>query len=189
MRDYEAIALQYAQDITAGNIPACEIAKQACQRQLDDLDRYADGSVFIWNPTLERKGVTFNPVHRVCNFIENLPHVDAQWAGQPIELEPWQIFVISTVFGWVRPDGYRRFRDAYLEVPRKNGKSLLLSAIALYMLLDDFESGAQVFSAARQKDQAKVVWDVSRRLVNATKALQDHFGVKAQKHSCRKHGV
>lgn len=181
MRDYEQIALQYARDVVAETIPACKWVKAAAQRQLDDLEKYADGEQFLWNPVIIKRGKEVQPVHDICSFIENLSHVDAQWAGTPIILEPWQIFVLSCVFGWTDLDGLRRFREVYLEVPRKNGKSLLLSAVGLYMLVADDEAGAQVVSAARQRDQARVVWDVSRRMVVAEPDLQAAFNVTAQK--------
>ena len=181
MRDYEQIAQQYAHDILAETIPACKWVKGAAQRQVDDLERYADGDQFLWNPVLIKRGKEVQPVQDICAFIENLSHVDAQWAGTPIILEPWQIFILSCVFGWTGTDGLRRFREVYLEVPRKNGKSLMLSAIGLYMLLADDEAGAQVVSAARQRDQARVVWDISRRMVVAEPELQSAFGVTAQK--------
>ena len=183
MKDYEGIALQYARDVIAGDIPACKWVKAAAQRQLDDLEKYADGETYLWNPVIFKRGKEVRPVDDVCKFLENLPHIKGQWAGTDLTLEPWQIFVVSCVFGWITPDGVRRFRTAYLEVPRKNGKTFVISGIGLYLLCADDEAGAEVYSAAVKKDQAKISWDTARRQVLKTPDLQEAFGVEALKHS------
>lgn len=183
MRNYEAIALEYAEGVIAGDIVACKWVRLACRRQLNDLERFADGEQFIWNPVLQRGGKEYQPVHRVCNFLEQLQHIKGQWAGSKFVLEPWQVFRIACVFGWVRPDGNRRFRLAYNEVPRKNGKTFEMSGIGLYLLCADGEAGAEVYSAAVKKDQAKICWDTARLQVLKSPALQEHFGVEALKHS------
>jgi len=183
MKDYEAIGLQYARDVTAGDIPACKWVKAAAQRQLDDLEKYADGETYLWNPVLVKRGKEVQPVEDVCKFLENLPHIKGQWAGTDLELQPWQVFVVACVFGWVTPEAHRRYRTAYLEVPRKNGKTFLMSGIGLYLLCADDEAGAEVYSAAVKKDQAKIVWDTARRQVNKTPDLREAFGVEALRHS------
>jgi len=183
MKEYEGIALQYARDVVAGDIPACQWVRAAAQRQLDDLERFADGTEYLWNPVIVKRGKEVQPVEDVCKFLENLPHIKGQWAGQDLELQPWQIFIVSVVFGWITPEGFRRYRTAYLEVPRKNGKTFLMSGVGLYLLCADDEAGAEVYSAAVKKDQAKIVWDTCRRQVNKTEDLREAFGVEALKHS------
>jgi phage terminase large subunit-like protein len=183
MRNYEFIALQYARDVLAGDIPACKWVKLACQRQLNDLDRFADGETYIWNPLMERDGEQFRPVDKVCRFLEQLPHVKGQWAGTQFVLEPWQIFRMACVFGWVRPDGNRRFRIAYNEVPRKNGKTFEMAGVGLYLLCADGEAGSEVYSAAVVKQQARIVFDTAALQVRKTPALREYFGVQALKHS------
>ncbi|ANY62223.1 hypothetical protein MA05_09145 [Comamonas aquatica] len=81
-----------------------------------------------------------------------LPHIKGQLAGMPIVLEPWQVFVLTTAFGWVKKDGKRRFRRVYIEVPRGNAKSTLSSAVGLYMLTADGEGGAECYSLATTRD-------------------------------------
>lgn len=145
-RNYAAIARQYAQAVVGGDIAACKWVRLACQRQLDDLHRFkGKDSPCRFNPKLTDKlGRSYQPADNLCAFIERLPHVKGPLAGEPIHLEPWQVFVLTTVFGWVKPDGKRRFRRAYIEVPRGNAKSTLSSALALYMLAADGEGGAEV---------------------------------------------
>ena len=79
-------------------------------------------------------------------------------------------------------DGNRRFRTVYIEVPRKNAKSTLTSGVALYCLCED-EPGAEVYSAATKRDQAKIVWDDAKRMVNKTPGLKRRFGVETFAHS------
>ena len=91
-------------------------------------------SPYRFNPKLtDRTGKEFTPADNICAFIERLPHVKGPLAGQPIRLEPWQVFILTTVFGWVKPNGKRRFRRCYVEVPRGNGKSAISSAVGLYI--------------------------------------------------------
>ena len=96
--------------------------------------------------------------NHAVEFIESFcTHVKGRWAGQPFLLEPWQIDIIRTLFGWKQEDGWRRYTTVYIEIPRKNGKSLLAAAIALYMLLADGEQGGEVYSAASTREQASIV--------------------------------
>jgi phage terminase large subunit-like protein len=159
--------------VLAGKIPACKWVRLACQRQLDDLARPSSND-WLWR--FDRKKAS-----RVCAFIELLPHIKGKWATPQIRLEPWQIFLLTTVFGWVGPDGNRRFRTVYIEVPRKNAKSTLTSGVALNCLCED-EPGAEVYSAATKKDQAKIVWGDARRMVQRTPGLRRRFGVETHAH-------
>jgi len=99
-------------------------------------------------------------------FERYLIHVKGEWGGQPFVPEKWQREFIRRLFGWKRrSDGLRRYRVAYLEIPRKNGKSFLCAGIALYLTYVDGEPGAEVYSAAADRDQAHVVFDVARQMV------------------------
>lgn len=99
-------------------------------------------------------------------------HIKGEWAGKPVALDLWEIEILRTLFGWKRrADGLRRFRTLYLEVPRKNGKSLLGAVIALYMLLCDKEPGAEVYSAAADRKQAALVFDTAKAMVKKNKEL------------------
>lgn len=109
---------------------------------------------------------------KAVKFIEMLPHTKAAWEGQPFWLLPWQEQIIRDVFGIVKEDGFRQFRTVYIEIPKKQGKSELAAAIALYLLYADNEPSAEVFSAAADRQQASIVFDVARRMVEMTPALQ-----------------
>jgi phage terminase large subunit-like protein len=123
---------------------------------------------------------------RICEFIELLPHIKGKWARERrlIELEPWQCFILTTVFGWVHRDtGLRRFREVYLEVPRKNAKSTLSSGVALYMLTADGEQGAEVYSAATTRDQARIVFDDAKAMAERTPDMRTYLGVAILQHA------
>ncbi len=171
-RDHIQIAKQYADDVLAGVIPACKWVKAACQRQVDDLAR--DDLPFVFDES---------KASRVCKFIELMPHIKGKWAGTPIKLEPWQVFILTTVFGWVDNDGRRRFKTVYTEVPRKNAKSTLSSGVALYLLAADGEGGAEVYSAATTRDQAKIVWQDAKRMAEKSAGLRKRFGVETSAHT------
>lgn len=111
---------------------------------------------------------------RCVNFIERvLVHTIGEWAGKPFILETWQREdIIKPMFGWVRPNGARRYRMAYLSMARKNGKSELGAAIALYLTFADGEQGGQVYSAAADRKQASVVFDVAAEMVLASPVLR-----------------
>jgi phage terminase large subunit-like protein len=111
-------------------------------------------------------------VSRAVNFLRLIRHVDGQWAGQPFELQEWQYHeIIAPLYGWRRSDGSRLYRQAYVEIPRKAGKSTLASAIALYGLVADGEPGAQVVAGARDRPQARLVFDMARRMVEGSPEL------------------
>lgn len=108
----------------------------------------------------------------VAFFHEYLTHTKGKLAGEPFVLEPWQVEMLRNMFGWKRPDGTRRYRTAYLEIPRKNGKSTLAAGIALYLLLADREKGAEVYTAAADREQASIVYDVARSMADAAPSMR-----------------
>lgn len=184
-RNYAAIARQYAKEVVAGKILTCKWVKQACQRQLNDLTRFkGKTSPYRFNPQLiDKTDKAYYPVDNLCAFIERLPHVKGPLAGQPIQLDPWQIFILSTVFGWIRRDGKRRFRRSYIEVPRGNAKSTLSSAIALYMLTADGEGGAEVYSLATTRDQARIVFGDAQTMARQSAGFRSRFEVVVGAHN------
>jgi len=175
--DHVAEAVDYAHDVVAGLVPACKWVKAACQRQIDDLAAFASDPAypFEFRPDL---------ADRVIRYIELLRHVKGKWGGELIKLEPWQKFSLVCVFGWVRKaDGTRRFRTVYEEVPRKNAKTTKLAGIGLYMLTADDEWGAEIYSAATTRDQAKIVFEIAQQMTRADGAFRNRFGVAAFSHS------
>lgn len=108
---------------------------------------------------------------RAVRFIEQLKHTKGKWAGKPFWLFPWQEQVIRDIFGIVDERGKRQFRTAYVEIGKKNGKSELAAAVALYLLYADGEPSAEVYGAAADRQQASIVFDVARQMVDMTPAL------------------
>ncbi|WP_298219949.1 terminase large subunit, partial [Halothiobacillus sp.] len=176
---YAIIARHYAEAVVTGEIAACRWVHLACQRQIDDLARFkGKASPYRFNPRLtDGKGRRFYPADNLCAFIERLPHVKGPLVGTTIKLEPWQVFILTTVFGWVKPDGKRRFRRSYIEVPRGNAKSTLSSALALYMLAADGEGGAEVYSLATTRDQARIVFGDAQMMARRSTGFRSRFGV------------
>ncbi|XQZ33483.1 terminase large subunit [Paracoccus yeei] len=151
----------WARKVVEGKVVAGHLTRLACQRHLDDLKAGKDRGL-VW----DREAA----LHAI-EFFSHLRHSTGEWAGQPFDLQPWQQFVVGSVFGWKRADGLRRFRTAYVEVARKNGKSALLAGIALYALVADGEAGAHVYAAATTRDQARIVFGEAERMVAASPAL------------------
>ena len=108
---------------------------------------------------------------RAVRFIENLKHTKGKWAGKRFWLFPWQEQVIRDIFGIVDEHGNRQFRTAYVEIPKKNGKSELAAAVALYLLYADGEPSAEVYGAAADRQQASIVFDVANQMVQMCPAL------------------
>ena len=108
---------------------------------------------------------------RAVTFIENLRHTKGKWAGKRFWLLPWQEQIIRDVFGIVDEKGNRQFRTAYVEIGKKNGKSELAAAVALYLLFADNEPSAEVYGAAADRQQASIVFDVAHQMVQMTPAL------------------
>ncbi len=109
---------------------------------------------------------------RAVRFFERaLVHCDGEWAGKPFTLLDWQADVVRRLFGTLNDDGTRQYRTCYVEIPRKNGKSEMAAGIALYSLLADEEPGAQVYGAAKDRDQASIVFRVASEMVRRSPAL------------------
>jgi phage terminase large subunit-like protein len=111
-------------------------------------------------------------------FEKLLVHSKGEWAGQPFVLQDWQRDdIIKPLFGWKRADGTRRYRQAYIEIPRKNGKSTICAGLALYLLFADDEPGAEVFCAAADREQARIVFDQAKSMVESSPALTKYSEV------------
>lgn len=108
---------------------------------------------------------------RAVFFIENLKHTKGEWAGKPFYLMDWQRVIVEKLFGTLNPDGRRQYRTCYIELPRKNGKSTLAAGVALYLLFADEEIGAQVYSAANDRNQASLVFNDAAAMVRQAPAL------------------
>lgn len=109
---------------------------------------------------------------RIISFFESqLRHSKGEWAGRPLLLEPWAKRILGDVFGTLREDGQRQYRRVYTEIPRKNGKSTVAAGVALYLLMADNEAGAEVYSAASDRTQAAIVFEIAKSMVESSPLL------------------
>lgn len=156
---------QYAHDVDAGRVVAGRYHRLACARHIRDRARADDPAFpYVFRPEL---------ADRFIRFAAQLRHYKGEWAGTPIRLEPHQCFRLGSVFAWVHRDtGLRRFRVAYNELPRKNGKSLEAAIVALYLTFFDGENGAEGYCIATKREQARIVFNDCKRLVAANKQLR-----------------
>lgn len=163
-------AEQYARDVINGKIVASKWVRLACERHLHDLE-HAHERGFFFDPEAGQY---------VIDFISMLRHSKGKWGrggGEFIILEPWQQFIIWVGFGWKRADGMRRFRTIYLEVARKNGKSTVAAGLGLYLGFADGEPGAEVYSAATKRDQARIVHKEAIRMVRKNPGLRKYIKI------------
>lgn len=163
------VARQYAVDVVSKKIETCELTQLACARFLRDLEQaQIPSSRFVFNEQLAQCAI---------DFIEELEHTKGALAGKKLILQPWQVFIVANIFGWVYRDGEfqgkRRFTQSYIEVPRKNGKSTLASAILLVALLIDGESSAEVYSAATKLSQAAIIFEEAARVCKQVPMLKE----------------
>lgn len=158
----EMMAERYVEDVLAGRQVACKWVRLACERHVRDLETGAE------------RGLWFDAraAQVVIAFFSLLKHSKGEWAGRPVVLEPWQQFVLANIFGWKRADGTRRFRTAILEVARKNGKTTMAAGVGLYLLVADGEPGAEVYSAATKRDQARLSHSEATRMAKASPQLR-----------------
>lgn len=170
---YVNVANGYARDVVRGKIPACRYVIQACQRHLDDLAKEKSAKF--------RFRFDKDKAERAATFVQLMPHTKGEWAfkRQTLNLEPWQMFIICCVFGWVRKgSGLRRFREVYNEIPRKNGKSALSAPVGLYCFAADNEFGAEVYSGATTEKQAWEVFRPARLMAKRTQDFLDNYGIE-----------
>ena len=165
------IAEQYIDDVVSGRVAVCQHVGNAVKRYLSDR---ANG----W-------GFSENYAQHAIDFIEQLEHSTGDYAGKPFKLEGWQAFIVWNLFGFLNPDGSRRFTRAYVEVPRKNGKSTFSSAVMLYGLIADGESAAQIYSAATKLEQAMMVFGESVRVCQNVGWLRDELSVNTSTNNRR----
>ncbi len=171
-RDYVAIATAYARQALADKRGKQhgELIRQASRRFLDDLKRARKrGSPFIFDSW---------HAHDACDFIEKLPHVEGVWDKPEIELHPAHVFFVVQLFGFRNRQGGRRFTTALFWVARKNAKSTLAAAILLYCQCCENEPGAQVISAATTGSQARIIFNVAKRMADKAHDLREAFGLE-----------
>lgn len=152
----------YAEGVLSGEIVAGPHVRNACRRHFDDLDKG------------EQRGLYFDveAADRVFDFFEKVLKLsEGQFEGLPFQLQPSQAFIVGSLFGWKKADGTRRFRRAYIEQGKGNGKSPMAGGIGLYGLLGDGEAGAQIYAAAAKREQAGILFADAVKMVRAAPAL------------------
>lgn len=157
----------YADSVITGELPECLHVINACKRFVNDLQR---DDIYL-----------SDDAERWCQFLEKLPHVKGRWAnrGELFKLAPYQIFCTANLYGWKwTHNDLRRFREGYIELPRKNGKSFWVAGIGLGHLCIDGETGAEVYCGATNKRQAWMVFEPARDICLATPDLRDYFGIE-----------
>ncbi len=152
----------YAKAVVGNEVVTGRLVRLACERHLRDL---VDGPSrgLRWDRATAQRAIDFFPAV--------LRHTKGQHAGQPFELPAWEEFVIGSIFGWMLGD-IRRFRTAFVSTARKNGKSTIEAGIGLKALIDEREPGAEIYSAATTKDQARIVFSEAERMRAGSPALR-----------------
>jgi phage terminase large subunit-like protein len=158
---------EYINQISSGELPAGRWVRLAVERHQRDLEQGQARGLYF-----DEEAAT-----RAIRFFTFLKHSKGEWAGTTISLEPWQQFIVWSVFGWKQEDGTRRFRTIYQEIARKNGKSTLASGIGLYLFFADGEPGAEIYTAATKRDQARITHSEATRMVKASPLLRKRIGI------------
>lgn len=164
---YLQIAADYADGVLAGENPAGEYVKAACRRFLNDLERD--------DLELTEDG------DRWCRLLSKLPHVKGRWAAKSEKFEPspWQVFCTVNLYGWKwKATGRRRFREGYIEVPRKNGKSFWVAGLGIGHLTIDDEYGAEVYCGATTEKQAWEVFRPAKQICERFQELREKYGIE-----------
>ena len=161
---------RYVRGVLSGKIPACQHVMDAANRHKSNLARQKNADY----PYYFDQSACVNFVE----FCEIQVHVKGKWVDQPIKLEPWQKFTFGIPFGWKRKsDGKRRFREIFVEVCRKNGKSQMGAMIGLYMLIADKEGAPEVYSGATTERQAHETFDPAWKMINKNSKLKAWYNI------------
>ena len=151
-----------------GKIVAGKYVRLACKRHLADLENGHQRGL-QWSVKRSEKVIAF--------FERFLILAEGDFSDRPFVLQPWQCFVIGCIFGWLGPDGYRRFRTAYIEIGKGNGKTPMAAGIGLYGTIADGEKAAEVYSAAVTKEQAGLTFRDAENMVLASPGLKNRLRI------------
>jgi phage terminase large subunit-like protein len=154
-------ATQYARDVVSGTIIAGKPVRLACERHIRDIDRQVKLGL-RWDPALAQ--------HHIL-FFEEMLTVEVDNEVKPFILEPFQRFIIGSLFGWLKGDGTRRFRTAYIEMGKGSGKSPLAAGIGVVGLVADGQVSPEVYSAAVTREQAQILWKDAKAMVERSPEL------------------
>ena len=161
----------YARRVVAGEVPAGRWHRLACDRHLRDLaDSDAGRLPFVYRPRLARRAFDLFRLYR--------HYKGSEWAGRPVRLAAWQMFIVGSLMGWIHVDTrLRRFRNAFVELPRGNGKSTLAGGLLVMFAFFLRESGAEAYSVATKKDQARISFQAGRQMVLRSPALKKYIQI------------
>ena len=188
-------AKAYARHIVSGKIKACELTKLSCGRFLADLDASRSVKKGVISPKGDlrpQSGIddkfsyvfNKNRAERACRAAELFKHYKGVWAGTNLILEPWECFILCNLFGWEhRRTHLRRFRRAFIFVPRKNGKTMLAAIIGLIMLTVEAEPGAEIYCGATSEEQADEVFRPAKAMAEQADGFKEHYGIEIMKSS------
>ena len=176
-------AERYARDVVAGKIIACQWVKLACQRHIDDRKHARERGLYFDEPAAQR----------VLDFFSLAKHFEGEWAGEYFQPSDWEIFCTWVLFGWKRAkharwvirkkgmvedsSGTRRFRTAFIEIARKNGKTFWAALVGLYLAFADDEMGGEIYSAATKRDQARIAHAKAIKIVKRSSVLRKHIKI------------
>lgn len=162
---------RYAKSVVAGNMVAGELVILACKRHLEDLKKAKKKKFpYYFDEAGAQKNFDF--------FEKLLKQSKGEWKGQNIVLEPWEDFIQGSIYGWKHKEtDYRRYKEAYVQIAKKNGKSLVSSGNGLYGLTMDNEGGAEIYAAATKRDQARIIFDEAKNMVLQSPSLAKHLDV------------
>ena len=162
--------LKYWERIDGGKETVCEKTRRTYRKLAHDVEHGA-GEYYYSEKRAEH----------VIDFVERFcKHSKGPMGGKPVLLELWEKAMLAAIFGFIDIEGNRKYREALLIVGKKNGKSLLASAVGLYLLVGDGEPGPEVYAVATKKDQAKIIWNEAKRMVRKSPAL--HKRIKPLTH-------
>ena len=159
-KNYNPI-LEYWQEIQNKKVIVCDKLYRTYKKVINDLNN--PGEFFYSNKR----------ANHIIEFIENFcRHSKGKMGGKPVILELWEKAMLATIFGFINIDGIRKYQFAELIIGKKNGKSLLASCVGLYLQVADGEPGPEIYSVATKKDQAKIIWQESKRMVKKSPSLR-----------------
>ena len=154
---------KYCKQVLSGKIVACEKVKKVCQRLLNDI-----------KTPYKQWHFDHDAAERPVRFIETFCHIPSGKLGAPFKLELYEKAWVQAIFGFVDDDGLRRYQEVFIEVARKNGKTSLIAAIELYMLLSDGEGAPQIYNVANSESQATLGFNACHRMLKQSSKLQKH---------------
>lgn len=157
----------YIDGVLSGRIVACRFVRLAVERHVKDLQHGRERGLYF-----DREAAA-----HAIDFFGFLRHSKGEWAGEVFVPSAHQQFILWCVFGWYRRDGTRRFREAYEEIARKNGKTTKLAGVGLYLFFADNEAGADVYSAATKRDQARIAHSEAKSMVLKSPALRKRIKI------------